>query len=99
MRDRPRVTPHLLTHLGEARRCHHHDMSHRDGAGMRSILGGITLAATPSDPIRKYGVLLVAERLPGAEIADKGSALRGPHGVPPRRAAPFPKPPAGPLRL
>src|SRR4051794_41713283 len=51
------------------------------------------------DQGREQGVLLVAERLPGAEVADKGPVLRCPHGVPPRRATPFPKPPARPLRL
>src|SRR3954463_1387205 len=51
------------------------------------------------DQGREQGVLLVAERLPGAEVADKGPVLRYPHGVPPRRATPFPKPPARPLRL
>src|SRR3954469_25261987 len=40
-----------------------------------------------------------SERLPGAEVADKGPALRCPHGVPPRRAALFPKPLARPFRL
>src|SRR4051812_32258955 len=51
------------------------------------------------DQGREQGVLLVAERLPGAEVADEGPVLRCPHGVPPRRATPFPKPPARPLRL
>src|SRR3954447_11095666 len=51
------------------------------------------------DQGREQGVLLVPERLPGAEVADKGPVLRCPHGVPPRRATPFPKPPARPLRL
>src|SRR4051794_36565326 len=51
------------------------------------------------DQGRKYGVLLVAERLPRAKVADKDPALRCPHSVPPRRATPFPKPPARPLRL
>ena len=40
------------------------------------------------DQGRDQRVLLVAERLPGAEIADQRPALRCPHGVPPRRAAP-----------
>src|SRR3954469_14716674 len=51
------------------------------------------------DQGHEQGVLLVAERLPGAEVADEGPVLRCPHGVPPRRATPFPKPPARPLRL
>src|SRR4051794_22275327 len=38
---------------------------------------------------REQGVLLVAQGLPGAEVADQRPALRCPHGVPPRRAAPF----------
>src|SRR3954471_22752174 len=51
------------------------------------------------DQGREQGVLLVAERLPRAKVADKDPALRCPHSVPPRRATPFPKPPARPLRL
>jgi hypothetical protein len=51
------------------------------------------------DQRREQGVLLIAERLPGTEVADKGPVLRCPHGVPPKRAAPFPIPLARPLRL
>ena len=51
------------------------------------------------DQGRKYGVLLLAERLPGAELADKGPALCCPQGVPPRRAAPFSEPPPRPFPL
>src|SRR4051794_25989091 len=47
----------------------------------------------------KYGVLLVTERLPGAEVADEDPALCCPHDVPPRRAAPFPERLARPLHL
>src|SRR3954465_12539802 len=51
------------------------------------------------DQGREQAVLPLAEPLPGAEVADEGPVLRCPHGVPPRRATPFPKPPARPLRL
>src|SRR4051812_12519251 len=47
----------------------------------------------------KYGVLLVTERLPGAEVADEDPALCCPHDVPPRRAPPFPERRPRPLHL
>src|SRR3954453_139655 len=61
--------------------------------------GGGTAGLGGRDQGREQGVLLVAERLPGAEVADKGPVLCCPHGVPPRRAATLPKPPARPLPL
>src|SRR3954447_17678763 len=55
---------------------------HVGGARPTARLGG-------RDHRREQGVLLVAQGLPGAEVADQRPALRCPHGVPPRRAAPF----------
>src|SRR4051794_37121001 len=40
------------------------------------------------DQRHEEGVLLVAQGLPGAEVADEGPALRCPHGPPPGRVAP-----------
>src|SRR3954463_15950278 len=51
------------------------------------------------DQRRQEGVLVIAQGLAGAEIADQRPALRGPHGLPPGKAAPLLERPARPLRL
>jgi SRSO17 transposase len=48
----------------------------------------VGLGRSNSQQTRQQGILLIAQGLSGAEIADQGSALRCPHGLPPGRAVP-----------
>jgi hypothetical protein len=51
------------------------------------------------DQRRQEGVLVIAQGLAGADIADQRPALRGPHGLPAGKAAPLLERSARPLRL